>query len=121
MTTLASRETNTEPMFKFRVLIEFESGYNVFVARCLETGSVTTANDVETVEDMMQELLVDEVIFALEHNNLPNLYSSPAPYDVWTRFRSAQRSGTPSKPMQKAIRAHNTEEVPAEFQIARTR
>lgn len=112
--------TNDEPMFKFRVLIEFETGYNVFVARCLETGSVATADDADTVKDMIEELLVDEVTFALEHSNLANLYSSPAPYDVWIKFRNAQRGGTPSKPMQRAIRAHNTEEVPAEIEIAQT-
>ena len=112
---------NGPPMFKFRVLIEFESGYNVWVARCLETGSVATADAVDTAKDMIEELLVDEVTFALEHHNLRNLYSSPAPFDVWIRFRSAQRGGTPTKPMQRAIRAQNTEEVPAEIEIARTR
>ena len=105
-------------MFLFRVLISHESGYNVFVARCLETGSVATADDLETVKDMIQELLVDEVTFALEHHNLANLYSTPAPLDVWMRFRSAQRSA-PSKPMHRAIRARNIEEVPAEIEFAR--
>ncbi len=111
---------NEEPMFKFRVLIELESAYNVFVARCLETGSVATADNVDMVEDMIKELLVDEVTFAMNHNNLANLYSSPAPLDVWMRFRHASRGGVPSKPMNRAIRAHNIEEVPAEFKIART-
>jgi hypothetical protein len=64
---------SNEPLFKFRVLIEFESGYNMWVARCLETGSVATASDVDTAEDMIKELLVDEVTFAIEHNNLANL------------------------------------------------
>jgi hypothetical protein len=113
-------ENHDPPMFKFRVIIDFESSYNVFVARCLETGSVATADDVDTVEDMIKELLVDEVIFALEHNNLANLYASPAPFNAWIRFRNAQREGAPSKPMHRAIRARNVEEVPAEIEVART-
>jgi hypothetical protein len=82
---------------------------------------VATADDTETVEDMIKELLVDEVTFAAEHNNLANLYSHPAPFDVWMKFRSAQRGDTTTKPMQRAIRARNIEEVPAEIEIARTR
>ncbi len=105
-------------MFRFRVLLEQDSDYNVFVARCLETGGITTADDSETAKDMMQELLMDEVIYALEHRDLANLYSSPAPYDVWTRCRNAERDGTPSKPMRKAVRARNEEEVPAEIQFS---
>jgi len=115
-----TEQKNEIPMFRFRVLIEHNSAYNRFVARCLETGSVATASDENMVEDMIKELLTDEVIYALDHNNLANLYSSPAPYDVWMRFRQAERLGIPSKPMNRAIRARNSEEVPAEIKIART-
>jgi len=107
-------------LFIFRVLIEFDSAYNVFVARCLETGSVATADDAEVVEDMVRELLVDEVTFALDHNNLANLYSSPAPFETWMKFREALREQAPSKPMQKATRSHNAKEEPVEIEIART-
>jgi hypothetical protein len=114
------RGQEESPLFMFRVLIEFDSGYNTFVARCLETGSVATADDANIVEDMIKELLLDEVTFAIEKNNLANLYSSPAPLDVWMRFRRAQQrqQGVLPKPMHKAIRAQN-EEVPAEIEIAR--
>ena len=105
------------PLFRFRVLIGFDSSYNTFVARCLETGSVATAGDAETVEDMIKELLIDELMFALEHNNLANLYSTPAPIDVWLKFRQATQNGVPSKPMQRAVRARE-EEVPTEIKIA---
>jgi hypothetical protein len=108
---------NEKPLFIFRVLIEFDSGYNVFVARCLETGSVATADDADTAKEMIEELLVDEVTFALAHNHLANLYSSPAPFDVWIRFRHAQQGGVPQKHVQRAIRAQN-EEVPAEIEVA---
>lgn len=108
------------PLFNFRVLIEFDSRYNTWVARCLETGSVATATDPDTVEDMIKELLIDEVTFALENDNLSNLYSSPAPIDTWMKFRQAQQNGIPSKPFHRAVRATN-EEVPAEIKISRSR
>jgi hypothetical protein len=112
-------ESQERSLFTFRVLIERESAYNVFVARCLETGSVATADDADTAEDMIKELLMDEMVFALENDNLTNLYSSPAPLDVWMRFRTASQNGVPSKPMQRAIKARNTEEVPTEINITR--
>ena len=106
-----------DPLFQFRVLVWFDKGYNTYVARCLETGSVATAVDADTAEDMIKELLMDELSYALEHNNLANLYSSPAPIDVWLRFRQASQHAVPSKPMQRAVRARE-EEVPTEIKIA---
>ena len=119
MSDKATMSTENEtPLFRFRVLIEWDSGYNVFVARCLETGSVATASDADTAEDMIKELLIDEVTFALEKDNLANLYSAPAPLDVWLKYRQVLQSGVPSKPMQRAVRAREGE-VPAEIKIAR--
>lgn len=111
--------TKETPLFTFRVLVELESAYNVYIARCLETGSVATADNPDTAEDMIKELLIDELTFALQNDNLKNLYSDPAPTDVWLRFRNAQRSGVPSKPMQRAISARNNAEVPTEINVTR--
>lgn len=118
---MVTEDTNTTdpPMFVFRVLIEFHSVYNVHLARCLETGSIATADDVTTVTDMIQELLVDQVTFALDNDNLANLYAAPAPYTIWTKFRDARRPGTPSKPIHTTIQARN-EVVPAVIQITST-
>jgi predicted RNase H-like HicB family nuclease len=113
-------DQKTEPLFIFRVLIEWSNDYNVFVARCLETGNVATASSTEVAEDMIKELLIDEVTFAVNEDNIENLYSSPAPLEIWMRYRSAVQQGVSSKPMQRAIRATN-EEVPAEIQVARSR
>jgi hypothetical protein len=106
------------PLFRFRVLIDFDSSYNTFVARCLETGSVAAADNADTVEDMIKELLMDEVTFAVGRNNIADLYSSPAPLDIWLKYRQASQHGVPSEPMSRAVRASN-EEVPAEITIAR--
>jgi len=105
------------PLFTFRVLAEFDSEYNVYVARCLETGSVASADDMDTVLSMIEELLVDEVTFAIENDNLANLYSSPAPLRTWEKYRTAIRGSVPAKPMQREIRARD-KEMPAEIQIA---
>jgi hypothetical protein len=80
---------STTPLFRFRVLAERDSAYNVYVARCLETGSVTTADDIETAKEMMWELLDDEVSYAIAHENFASLLSSPASPDVWKRWIEA--------------------------------
>ncbi len=75
--------SNDFPTFRFRVLPYYDSAHKYFVAQCLETGSITTAEDSETVMEMMVELLEDEASYAVKHDNLGNLYSAPAPKDVW--------------------------------------
>jgi hypothetical protein len=117
MTYTTTATNHEEPIFTFRVLVELDSGYNVYIARCLETGSVATAADPDTVENMIEELLVDELTYALQYENLPNLYSAPAPFDTWKRFRDAQRGGVPAKPVQHAVRGRNSEEVSTEIKV----
>jgi hypothetical protein len=80
-------------LFPLRVLMEYDNTYKVYVARCLETGSVATADDFDTVQEMIKEILEDEIAFAIENDNLPNLYSAPAPLDVFKRWRNAVRRG----------------------------
>jgi hypothetical protein len=38
---------------------------------------------------MIVELLEDEVAFALKNKNLANLFSSPAPVEVWAQWVNA--------------------------------
>ena len=73
-------------MFRLRVLAEYDDLYQIYVAQCLETGSIVSADDPATLEDMMIELLGDEVSHAVEHKNFANLFSTPAPSDVWVRW-----------------------------------
>jgi hypothetical protein len=88
MTNTIVPMTNTyiEPLFSLRVLTERDKNYGVYVARCLETGHVVTADDAKTAIEMMKELLEDEMTYAIEHLNFPNLLSTPASADVWTRW-----------------------------------
>jgi len=75
-----------QSLFSFRVLIRYDTKYRVHVAQCIETGSVVTADRREDLTDMMLELLEDEISFALANRNLANLFSSPAPVEVWTQW-----------------------------------
>ena len=92
-------ETSTQPtteknminwvsqLFPMRALAEYDKKYGFYVAYCLETGSVTTADDMNTVLDMMKELLEDEVNRVLKSKNLSNLFSNPAPFVVFEKWQ----------------------------------
>src|ERR1700730_12855593 len=82
----SSSQSDETPFFRLRVLIEFNQKYGVFAAHCLETGNVVTADSSVEAKEMIKELLEDELCFAIEHNNLRNLYSSPAPMEIWKRW-----------------------------------
>ena len=112
-----------EPLLSLRVLSEFDKQFGVHVARCLETGHVVTADDATTAIDMMREILEDEINFAIEHQNLPNLFSAPASFDVWVRWRRAV-AGQKRKPEMillnidaRELRLDNEPEVSTELRI----
>jgi hypothetical protein len=76
-------------LFPLRVWAEYDQKYEVFAAYCVETGSVTTADDMETALDIMRELLEDEISRTLTSKNFGNLFSSPAPIEIrdkWIRL-----------------------------------
>jgi hypothetical protein len=83
------------PFFQLRVLGEFDEKYKTFVAYCLETGSVVTAEDPKSLKEEMKELLEDELSFAFETKNLANLFSSPAPFDKWTKWQEISEKVKP--------------------------
>lgn len=71
---------------RLRSVVRYDENYKVFIARCLETGSVATGDTAELAGEILSELLDDEVAFAIEHNNLSNLFSSPASPEVWLEW-----------------------------------
>jgi hypothetical protein len=95
--TLQNREHEQEIGELFlnplRVLAEYDATYQTHVAYCLETGNVITASDPADLKMMMKELLEDEVSFAIEHKNLTNLFSTPAPYDIFVKWQQALEKG----------------------------
>jgi hypothetical protein len=78
-------------LFNLRVLLRYDDKYAVHVAHCIETGNVVTADSSEEAESMIKELLEDEILFALKHQNLKNLFSSPARLDVLVMWMNAAR------------------------------
>ena len=83
-------------LFVLRVLVEFDETYSIWVARCLETGGVTTADEEPTVRDMMKELLEDEILHALQEEDFGDLFSCPADPDVWFRWTEFATSKAPT-------------------------
>ncbi len=79
------------PLFDLRVLLRYDKKYNVHVAQCIQTGSTVTSDSLEEALEMMKELLEDEVSFAIRHNNMRNLFSSPAPLEVHLQWLQAAR------------------------------
>jgi len=106
------------PFIQLRVLAEFDDKYKTFVAYCLETGSVVTADDADSLKQEMKELLEDELSFAFETRNLRNLFSSPAPFEKWVKWQEAAEKQEPesielvldlAKPVRKGRREVSTE------------
>ena len=83
-------------LFNLRVLLRYDEKYAVHVAHCIETGNVVTADTPEDAQEMMKELLEDEIAFALQHRNLRNLFSSPAPLDVVIQWVNAAQEKEPT-------------------------
>jgi hypothetical protein len=73
-------------LFPMRALAEYDEKYQFYVAYCLETGSVTTADDMKTVLVMMKEVLEDEVSRVMKSRNLSNFFSTPAPFEIWEKW-----------------------------------
>jgi hypothetical protein len=89
-------ESNRRPLFQFKVWIEQQKS-NIFAAHCLETGAVATADDADTVVEMIEEVLESEAALALDANDFTNLYSSPATPDIWFKWNEAAQKHEPKK------------------------
>lgn len=121
----AAENTHSEPFVNLRVLTEFDKTYRTHVAYCLETGSVVTSDDPAMLDDMIQELLSDEVTYALEHDkNFTNLLSTPAKMEVWAKWAKAASLGN-IEPITITVKSEQLKvllgraEVTTEVRIAR--
>ena len=86
---------NLSTLLNFRVLLRRDEKFAVDVAHCIETGNVVTADSPEEAVEMMKELLEDEISFALRNKNLKNLFSSPAPIEVFVQWVRAAQENDP--------------------------
>jgi hypothetical protein len=92
---MATTQDRQEPVINLRVLALYDTNYKTHVAHCLETGSVVTADTKEVLKKMIQELLEDEISYALQTKNIANLFSSPAPFDLWLQWQEAAKHREP--------------------------
>jgi len=65
---------------RFTFNVNFNRKWNLTVGRCLELGIVATGKDIEEAKSNMGDLLVIQVRYALENDNMEYLYQ-PAPKD----------------------------------------
>ena len=73
-------------LFPMRAWAEYDKKYGFYAAYCLETGTVTTGDDMKTVLDMMKEVLEDEFSRVMKTRNLANFFSTPAPFEIWEKW-----------------------------------
>ncbi|GAC1659863.1 MAG: hypothetical protein NVS9B12_14050 [Vulcanimicrobiaceae bacterium] len=113
-----------EPLVRLRVLVEFDHTIAVFVARCLETGHVLTADSAAAAREMIVELLADELNHAIEHLNFVDLLSKPASTDVFARWLDLTRKHPPKAKIlylnAEMLRLDEEREAAVEIRIAAT-
>lgn len=83
---MVTKITTLQPLDPLKVFLEFDSHYLVFVAQCLQTGHLVTADDPDAAREMITELLTDEVSIAVKNNDISGLLSNPAPMELWFKW-----------------------------------
>ena len=100
--------TTLQPLDPLKVFLEFDTQYGVFVAQCLQTGHLVTADDAVTAKEMIEELLQDEVSSALKDNDISRLLSNPAPMELWFKWDICSKM--PNAIEQRTIRVSGVPE-----------
>jgi predicted RNase H-like HicB family nuclease len=78
----------------FRVFIDFDEDYGVFVARCLETGAVATGKTIEEAESLITSVLQNDFRIATEQKSIKSLLHGrdQTPFEAiegWYQVRAA--------------------------------
>ncbi len=71
---------------ELRVLEEYDPEYKTWVATCLETGTVATADDPKELEKAIRETLELEISLAVKSGNWAGLLHKPAPPEMVARW-----------------------------------
>ena len=95
-----------------KVFLEFDTTYGIYVAQCLQTGHLVTADDPEAAKEMIVELLEHEVSLAISANDLSTLVATPAPLIVRVKWQLAAQT---QKLEEHVIKVHG--EVPRELRM----
>jgi predicted RNase H-like HicB family nuclease len=78
-----------------KVLIEYDPVYETYVAHCLETGAVATANTPDEASAQIQRTLELDIRLADEQGGLEALFYTRAEPDIWDRWYQAKSAAKP--------------------------
>lgn len=98
-----------------KVFVEYDTQYEIYVAQCLQTGHLVTADDPDTAKNMIAELLEDEVSTAIKNNDISGLLANPAPLELRAKWELAARTA-PDKLDRRTITVVHGE-VPQELRL----
>jgi hypothetical protein len=110
-----SKITTLQLLDPLKVFVEYDRQYEVYVAQCLQTGHLVTADDSDTAKEMITELLEDEVSAAVKHNDISSLLSNPAKMELWFKWQLAANTA-PGRLDQRTIKIVHGE-VPQELRL----
>lgn len=107
--------TTLQLLDPLKVFVEYDTQYEIYVAQCLQTGHLVTADDPEMAKEMIKELLEDEVSLAVKRNDISILLSNPAKMELWFRWELVAKT-TPAKIERDTIKVTHGE-VPQELRL----
>lgn len=89
--------TTLKTIDPLKVFLELDQQYEIYVAQCLQTGHLVTADDPATAKEMIEELLQEEVSLAFSQGDISNLLSSPAPLEIFLKWELAANVQLPEE------------------------
>jgi len=118
--------TTLQLLDPLKVFVEYDTQYGIYVAQCLQTGHLVTADDPGTTKEMIEELLQEEITLACGQGDLSRLLSSPAPIEVWIKWEMASKTSLDERkitihadfPQQLRLLVGQRSEVETEIKIA---
>jgi len=84
-----TKVTTLQLLDPLKVFVEYDTRYEIYVAQCLQTGHLVTADDPDTVKNMIAELLEDEVSLAFKNNDISSLLANPASLELRAKWELA--------------------------------
>jgi hypothetical protein len=107
--------TTLQLLDPLKVFVEYDTQYEIYVAQCLQTGHLVTADSPEMAKEMIKELLEDEVSLAVKRNDISVLLSNPAKMELWFRWELVAKTA-PTKIERDTIKVTHGE-VPQELRL----
>ena len=89
MLSWLKRILSTHKSIKLNVLVYEED--NEWIAHCLQMDIVTTNTTKESVQDDIVDLIRAHLVFAIENNNIGNIFKSAPPED-WEKYFNSRAS-----------------------------